>query len=259
MTTIPITPTEELYSALQAAYNHFNSNLFDAKLPPILFTFQRQQGMMGYFSPNRWTSSQGKNCHEIAINPLYVGRAKLIELMQTLVHEMTHCWQYCYGTPGRMSYHNKEWSDKMISIGLMSTSTGKPGGKKVGQHMGDYPVANGVFVLECVTLLSTKNFNLPWVDRFSMCPGKSGGDNANEHYENMLLSDALSGVDPDIASQLTSNLRNLFNNELFESSSPQKNKKTKLKYTCFKCGINVWGKIGLSLRCDDCDHPMQSC
>ncbi|HAU4159333.1 TPA: SprT-like domain-containing protein [Legionella anisa] len=253
----PTTPTEELYSALQVAYNHFNNSLFDAKLPPILFTFQRQQGMMGYFAPNRWASSQGKNCHEIAINPLYVGRAKLIELMQTLVHEMTHCWQHCYGTPGRMSYHNKEWSDKMISVGLMPTSTGKPGGKIVGQRMGDYPISNGSFVLECVTLLNTKNFNLPWVDRFSIRDWNSGNEGLNESCENTVLADALTGIDSNIADQLISNLSHLFDNDLFESPSPQSSKKTKLKYTCFECGINVWGKAGLSLRCDDCNIPLQ--
>ena len=90
-------PTAELYNAMQLAFDHFNNDLFNKTLPQVLFTNQRQQGVMGYFAPNRWTSVKGKNCHEIAINPLYVGKATLIELMQTLVHEMVHCWQFCHG------------------------------------------------------------------------------------------------------------------------------------------------------------------
>lgn len=251
-----MTPTEELYSALQSAYDHFNDTLFDKALPLILFTIQRQHGIMGYFAPNRWASSNGKNCHEIAINPLYVGKATLIELMQTLVHEMTHCWQHCYGKPGRPSYHNQEWSDKMVSIGLMPSSTGKPGGKRTGQKMNDYPIPHGAFVTECVQLLNN-NFNLPWVDRFSVKSLKPVHDITESISDNSALMDALNGIDNTIISQLTTCLNNLFGHDAFFSLPVQSIKKVKSKYTCHECGVNVWGKSNLSLRCEDCDYAMQ--
>ena len=73
-------PTQELYNALDLAYQHFNQSLFNGTLPPVLFTTQRQHGVMGYFAPERWAGTAGNTCHEIAINPSYVGRAVLIEV-----------------------------------------------------------------------------------------------------------------------------------------------------------------------------------
>lgn len=247
-----MTPTEELYSALQIAYDHFNGKLFNKQLPQILFTTQRQHRMMGYFSPDRWTSSQGNNCHEIAINPLYVGSATLIQLMQTLVHEMVHCWQHCYGTPSRRAYHNKQWSDKMVSIGLMPSSTGKPGGKVVGQNMSDYAAPNGEFIKACVNLLNEKKFTLPWVDRFSSSHGKLD----RELLDNSALNEALEGIDDDLVTQLTTGLNDLFGEGLFVSQDTQAHKKVKSKYSCSECGVNVWGKGNLLLRCDACDNAM---
>lgn len=50
---------------------------------------------------------------------------------------MTHLWQYHFGKPGRRGYHNKEWANKMESIGLMPSSTGQPGGDKTGDKMAE--------------------------------------------------------------------------------------------------------------------------
>ena len=76
-------PTDELYGAMQKAYAHFNKSLFDGQLPPVLFTTQRQKNVMGYFSLERWVSVEGKRCHEIAINPVYVGVLGIFRLKKT--------------------------------------------------------------------------------------------------------------------------------------------------------------------------------
>ena len=248
------TPTEELYLALQSAYEHFNGRLFAYELPHVLFTTQRQKGMMGCFFPNRWAASgsNSKKCHEIAINPLYVSRATLIELMQTLVHEMVHCWQYCYGNPSRGSYHNREWSDKMISIGLMPSSTGAPGGKVVGQNMSDYPAPNGKFIKECVNLLKEKRFNVPWIDRFAISQGMLDIERLNQCGST--IATALNNISEGIVNQLTTKIDSLLGeqNGLVESIAKPINK-IKRKYSCPGCKINVWGKNGLQLRCESCD------
>ena len=46
-----MTPSSELYSSLQNAYSHFNKALFEGQLPEVIFTVQRNKGVMGYFSP----------------------------------------------------------------------------------------------------------------------------------------------------------------------------------------------------------------
>lgn len=107
-----MTPTESLYLNLQSVYKHFNNALFDNKLPDVMFTTQRQKGVMGYFSKNRWRSNvDGDYCHEIAINPSYVNQSSTLEVLQTLVHEMCHAYQHMYGKPSRNGYHNKEFAN----------------------------------------------------------------------------------------------------------------------------------------------------
>ena len=54
----------------------------------------------------------------------------------------------------------------MESIGLMPSSTGEPGGKKTGQKMGDYPIKNGAFYLQCVAF-SQMGYQLPFYDRYA--------------------------------------------------------------------------------------------
>ena len=254
-----MTPTEELYLALQSAYDHFNRQLFATKLPGVIFTTQRQKGMMGCFFPNRWASAKKTiKCHEIAINPLYVSKATLIELMQTLVHEMVHCWQFCYGKPSRGSYHNKEWSDKMIAIGLMPSSTGAPGGKKVGQQMSDYPMPDGKFIKECINLLNEKNYNLPWIDRFARATNNT--DKQILSGCSNIIKDALLGAANNVVQQLTAKLDDLLSNDEVEEieTAIVKHKKVKIKYSCSGCHLNVWGKANLALRCDNCDIALKS-
>ena len=42
--------------------------------------------------------------------------------------------------------HNKQWAEKMKSLGLMPSHTGLTGGKKTGQKMKHYPIPDGLFL-----------------------------------------------------------------------------------------------------------------
>lgn len=160
-------PTMQMYTFVQDAYDFFNDRLFNGQLPPCLLTLQRESNAMGYFSSNRWQRGKGKETvHEIALNPSFFITHRPLELMQTLVHEMVHLWQHEFGTPSHRSYHNKEWADKMESIGLMPSSTGEPGGKRTGQRMSDYPIKDGAFYLQCV-VFSQMGYKLPFYDRYA--------------------------------------------------------------------------------------------
>jgi hypothetical protein len=69
-----------------------------------------------------------------------------MEIMQTLVHESCHHFQMQYGKPSKGNYHNREFSRIMRAIGLMTSSTGMPGGKTTGRQMADYPLDEGLFM-----------------------------------------------------------------------------------------------------------------
>lgn len=162
-----MTPTENLYGSMTAAYDFFNQELFDNKLPNVIFTTQRKKGVMGYFSKNRWASKDGSICHEIAINPTYIAHSTILELFQTLVHESCHLYQEHYGTPSRNAYHNKEFAFIMRSRGLIPSTTGAAGGSQTGQKMSDYPDPDGDFIKAARKLVSSGKFKLEWIDRYA--------------------------------------------------------------------------------------------
>lgn len=159
-------PTMQMYTFVQDAFDFFNDRLFAGKLPPCLLTLQREKNAMGYFSSNRWQGGSKQVIHEIALNPSFFITHNPLELMQTLVHEMVHLWQHEFGKPSHRAYHNKEWADKMESIGLMPSDTGEPGGKRTGQRMSDYPIEGGAFYLQCV-VFAKMGYKLPFYDRYA--------------------------------------------------------------------------------------------
>jgi len=67
-TSTAITPVE--YSGLQAAYDHFNKELFGGTLPDVFITYQRKARSLGYFSADRFNGRVDKTGrHELALNP----------------------------------------------------------------------------------------------------------------------------------------------------------------------------------------------
>lgn len=226
-------PTPQTYSELQQAYDHFNLHLFDNQLPLCIITLQREKRTMGYFAPDRFVDRDGTPTDEIALNPHYIDITDITETMQTLVHEMVHQWQEHYGSTCRRTYHNKQWADKMESIGLMPSSTGKPGGKRTGQKMADYPIEGGPF-LAALDELTSNDFKLSWRDRFA--------------YQQVETENAEGGV------EMTVSLVDTTSGAVQPPASP-----SKIKYThhCVDAdGVvqtnNVWGKPGLSIACGIC-------
>ncbi|EEI4451935.1 SprT family zinc-dependent metalloprotease [Salmonella enterica] len=160
-------PTVQAYKEIQDAFDYFNVALFSGAIPACLITLQRSKRTYGYFSSKRFIKSDGSEAiDEIALNPSYFAVVPLVEIMQTLVHEMVHAWQFHYGKAGRRGYHNKQWAAKMEAVGLMPSNTGRIGGKKTGEKMSDYPIEDGAFLVAFNQLLTDKRFLISWFDRF---------------------------------------------------------------------------------------------
>ncbi|HGC8067000.1 TPA: SprT-like domain-containing protein [Yersinia enterocolitica] len=234
VTAATLTPTGQAYGELQSAFDHYNKALFDGKLPLCLITMQREKRTYGYFSSRRFINRQDKSTtDEIALNPSYFGVIPLLEILQTIVHEMAHAWQFHFGEPGRRGYHNKEWAEKMEAIGLMPSSTGQPGGAKTGEKMADYAIEGGPFMLATAELMTT-NFRISWLDRFppvqpgvaSILAGMEGGEDEEDSELAGMLSPVAAG-----------------------------GRSNRNKYRCPCCKVQVWGKPGLSLLCgaEGCD------
>ncbi len=221
-------PTKKFYGLFQYVFDYYNKTLFDSAIQDCLIVITRRKSVMGHYSFKRWFSISDQETDELAINPSQFLKHPLIEICQTVVHEMCHGWQYHYGTPSRAGYHNREWSEKMQEVGLMPSGTGNPGGRKVGQKMGDYAIPNGRFLEVTEELMNSEIF-------------------AGLYLE----------VNPEIV-RLLNNDQPLFDQikdmTLVQVGGKPKGAK-KAKYSCSCC--NVWGKPGLQLYCRDCGEAMR--
>lgn len=85
----------------------------------------------GSFAPNRFRSRGAaagslSAAHEIVLNPDTFGGRSDADVLSTLVHEMVHHRQACFGKPGRGAYHNQEWAGAMRRVGLQPVNAANP-------------------------------------------------------------------------------------------------------------------------------------
>jgi predicted SprT family Zn-dependent metalloprotease len=132
-------PTMQVYIDLQMAFAYLNAGLFNFGLRHCLITLQRKTGAGGFFAGGRFnTRDRSEVVDEIALNPTYFAKQTDTDILAILAHEMCHLWQHHSGRRPRRAYHDQEWATKMVSIGLIPSDTGLPGGKQVGARMSHY-------------------------------------------------------------------------------------------------------------------------
>lgn len=221
--------TLRIYSDLQTAYDYFNRELFDGRLPEALLVLSYHRGANGYFRSkpfvprdqlgayDEWQAavletpddspaleSIKPGVDEISLNIFTFRDRTVQDIMSTLVHEMVHLEQFHFGEdiPKRIAHHNREWGSLMKRVGLYPSATGAPGGKETGRRMTHYVVEGGPFEAAVENLPVT----LDWV---GLLPLKK-----------------------------------------------KKEREPKVTYCCPDCEARVRGKAGLNIRCDDCDQVM---
>ena len=177
-------PIQETYTEFQTAYDFFNRELFGNQLPDCLITYQRKAQTKGYFADGRFENTEsGKIIDEIAMNPDYFRGAAITPktVLATLVHEMCHLWQKYYGKPGRNRYHNQQWAEMMLQVGLHPTDDGTLTGKMIGDKVSHLIIADGDFDRVCERLL--KKIKIAWVDRWTgMALGSSSSPKNKTKY-----------------------------------------------------------------------------
>ncbi len=238
------TPTEQAYTEFQTAYDWFNKELFKNELPACLITFQRNKRTYGYFSPNRFVNQDNGKTDEIALNPEYFAIQTIEQVLSTLVHEMAHLWQQHHGKPGRGKYHNQEWADKMLALGLPPSHTGKPGGRQTGDQMDHYLLDSGPFLKKCKELLHT-SFRISWYDFYPA--GKTLTTSGVFDSGGIALASAEAALHESIPALASPNML---------ASVAINGASNRVKFKCAGCGAQAWGKGTLNLICADCSLAM---
>ena len=269
------------YVELDYAYQFYNKHLFDGRLEGCLITLNRQKNTAGYLAYKKFVNDdpeiKQKFIHELCINPDYF-YCRAEETLQTLVHEQCHLWKFMFGSKeGRKCYHDKEWAAKMESIGLMPSHNGQPGGKKTGQKMEDYIIPGGTFETITAELLKERQIILfkyfpIWEQSFIVPPVLEEKEDGTQ----VLISANLPEV-PTVGSFITQQGLTIKVKDFDEDGNviipsglefepdgkdlfvkiPQasKNSISKVKYRCYNCDINIWGKPGLKVICGECKQP----
>lgn len=252
-------PTQEIYEVLVRAYAFFNEHLFNNELPTNCVISIRAGGKTAaYYSQNRFVNRESKAVsHEIAFNPEYFGITPIIETMQSLCHELCHMYQILFKNPSRRAYHNREWADLMISIGLMPSDTGAEGGKQTGQKMSDYPIPGGKFELLCRKLFKEGCY-VRWYEQVvskKIMSEVTGGfeslTNGGDKDENLLLAYVeQQGDEEEIA--LIQQMTEVNLNDIAIRVVDKEVSAGRVKFQCPKCKANIWAKPSNKSICGDC-------
>lgn len=291
------TPTDQIYTELQEAFDYFNERLFNGEISQVLITMQREYRTLGYFSSKRFTHRTGERLvDEISINPAYFGAFNQIEIFKTLVHEMCHAWQYHHGTPSKRSYHNSEWARKMEEVGLMPSATGRPGGRRTGEKMSEYMIKDGPFHQAAQELMD-RGFRVSWIDRLvavkpthasltavayehpdkaAQAQAEDGDALPDEGQEQDQAIEApddgfpftgeplpqeapAQGEPLDAGGAMTDDLSYI--HHIHQPQPGSSNRSNRSKYRCASCKTQVWGKPGLAVLCGrvDCNYsPLEA-
>lgn len=228
------------YVTLSDCYDIFNERLFDGQLRGCVLTFEDRGQHFGYYRQGGFVGHDGERRDEICLNPqFFLVSTGDLELLQTLCHEQVHQWQYQYGTPSRQTYHNREWANKMLSIGLIPSTTGKPGGGMVGQKMADYPQEGGRFLRLADEILADKKL-IRWYKERAVIR------RAQEY------ATAPEAEVPPVVAAMAASMPAEAGSSGGETPVNSPGTPSKVSYQCPECKARAWGKPGLSLICGKC-------
>lgn len=239
-------PTVAFYAELQRAFDHFNATLFSGKLPPCLITLRSSGRAYGYHHKDRFVNRQGQTLDELGLHAGYFTVRPVEEVLSTLVHEMVHHWQDCFGTPSKSTPHNREWARKMRQVGLEPSSTGLPGGKDTGQSVSHYIQPAGLFMKACKELVDA-GFELPWVDRH--LPRMPEMEVQERHQA---LKEA--GIVVDVSPAPVEVIEPLPEGKSVTVAPPLRKEVDRVKYVCVGCGLKAWAKEDVVILCGVCNR-----
>ena len=150
-------PNIHVINILTKAFKEFNEKFCKGDLPIPVITVQSKgrRNAAGWFWAGGWSQGQGDDRlsrPEINISAEFIGNRKLEDVLETVLHEMAHMWNWREGVRDCSAgqYHNKNFKDKDERLGLTvskmegkgwaSTDLDKHGKKAVEAFINKYNV-----------------------------------------------------------------------------------------------------------------------
>ncbi|MEO1015181.1 MAG: SprT-like domain-containing protein [Pseudomonadota bacterium] len=147
----------QLHASFEHLFNLLNDELFapysrdsngfkTGRTPDCILCIERfKKRYRGFAAKAVWSDKHDRRLDQITV---VLDRGCPLDtygIASTLAHEMVHALQFRDGTIGLGNYHNADFRDRMKSIGLQTSHTGKPGGRDVGTGMSHYVIEDGPF------------------------------------------------------------------------------------------------------------------
>jgi len=122
--------------------------------------------------------------------------------------------------PGRGGYHNREWADKCLEIGLKPMNMDQPD-CETGDKINTVLINGGKAMIVLANM--PEDISIPF------------------------YAEVLGNPDPDTPASKDKDKEQ-------DTPVPQPKSGQKTKYTCPSCGFNLWGKSGGRFMCVDCSQ-----
>tara|TARA_B100001094_G_scaffold330325_1_gene395274 strand:+ start:2387 stop:3082 length:696 start_codon:yes stop_codon:yes gene_type:complete len=157
-----------IYENLEMAFDFLNKSLFNSELKQVAFILSKGK-WGGYYFPRKWKDiNTNSDLDEICFNPdsfniekdnplLNSERKVSIHVLSILLHEMCHQFHQMTGSPNK-GYHCREFKTIMEKRGLITSHTGRKGGKRTGRSMSHYWEADSIFLKLANILIDDKGF-----------------------------------------------------------------------------------------------------
>jgi len=119
-------PTLEQYGDFQAAFQHFNLELFGGALPDTMLTLARTRHASGYIIPDGFHVrgvEGGDKTPEIGLNPIRFADRTAEQVLAALAVEMVKLAQHADGTGSPDNYLNKDFYRRAEAMGLVGGGT----------------------------------------------------------------------------------------------------------------------------------------
>ena len=225
-----------LYSKVQTVIDELDKAFFSGKgkqkIPQVVFAINNRckSCVVAYVQADAlYDKSTDKKLQYLAINPDYLNR-KLKDTLGTICHELCHVYENAFIHIPRGGYHDKQWAELMSECGL------EPKYLNASKTAVDHKIIKGGVFEDFVTKFEEKHgedfFNIvSYSSEVQKKTRKALGIKDDEDSDEPRADNADKPI--------------------------KKYNRNKIKYVCASCGLKVWGKTGLSIRCNECDCDLE--